>query len=1088
VQAAQAALQLSTGMVTFVMTDIEGSTRLFGERGDEYVTLLDTHHTLLSEAFERYRGVEIATEGDALVVVFDDAADALRGCLAGQLALMSHPWPPGAAIRVRMGLHNAEAMPTGNNYVSLGLHQAARICAGAHGGQILLSEATASDVSARLPTDVSLSPLGLFQLRGFPAPARLFQVHHPQLRTDFPPLRVQGVVHHNLPFHRAGFVGRAEERATLATLIRRTGLVTVVGVGGVGKTRLSVQVAFDVMDDFDDGAWLVELASATDRQGIASAVAAVLHLAELRGRSLEEVVLDHLADKAALIVLDNCEQVLEAAAGFTEQLTRRSPNIVVIATSREPLAIDGEVIWRLEPLPVIEPGAVVRASDVAEEPAVALFEQRAAMARPGFRISDDNAGDVARIVQQLDGIPLAIELAAAALADRSVTGLLEGLSDRFSLLTYGRRTAPERHQTLEAALEWSLDLLEPDERLLFSRLATFARTGSIDAAREVCGAAPLGESSVPRLVRRLLRASLLSARENLERWTMLDSVHQLALKELAKTGEAQDLAQRHRDWFTLRAESLGPNVGLRGRSEVVAGLLADLDNIRHALATGLAAGDSDHVLRTAAAMAPFWISHGDWSAGIGHLQDALTLPDGSGLARGRALAALGNLLLLRGETADAEERFSQANEIAFTDRDEITLARSRSGLGYVAFRRSDLEDAERRWKDALEHAERAGDERVAAGILRSLAIAAGSRGDQQGAGRLLDRAIRSAEEAGDDQLLRLLLGSRAEVDLWVGRYAEAQNLYGQALHLASTIGDLSARPLLLSELGWVAFLSGDLVRSHRLASEAAELAEELGNRRTLASSLRLRAEGLVHQSRFLEAATDLGRALAVAEDLAAPAEIAGVMCTQACAALEQQHFTDAARLAESARAMTSLGYPMRSALPAWVLGVVALARGDQDTAADQFRMASGFGGANESAPRHLANSRWGLGCVSTTARLIRDAARLHHEALALRHSIGDHLGVAESLIGAAALVASTDPATTGDLVGAAQRLLTELSAVLTPRRADDVAAVRALLGEHKEVLADQGSDYEALAVTRAVRALDEIEGSGERMTHGLAGG
>jgi tetratricopeptide (TPR) repeat protein len=437
---------------------------------------------------------------------------------------------------------------------------------------------------------------------------------------------------------------------------------------------------------------------------------------------------------------------------------------------------------------------------------------------------------------------------------------------------------------------------------------------------------------------------------------------------------------------------------------------------------------------------------------------------------------------LRGETADAEDRFRQASEIAVTGRDEITLARSRSGLGYVAFRRSDLEEAEMRWKDALEHAERAGDERVAAGILRSLAVAAGSRGDQLGAGRLLDRAIHSAEEAGDDQLLRLLLGSRAEVDLWVGRYAEAQNLYGQALDLASTIGDLSARPLLLSELGWVAFLGGDLIRSHRLASEAAELAEELGNSRTLISSLRLRAEGLVRQSRFPEAATDLHRALAVAQDLAAPAEIAGVMCTQACAALEQQHFTDAARLAESARAMTSLGYPMRSVLPVWVLGAVALARGDQDTAAAQFRVASGFGGAAEAAPRHLANSWWGLGCVSRTAGLIPHAARLHHEALALRHGIGDHLGVAESLIGAAGLVAIADQATASALVGAAQRLLTESGAVVTPRQADDIAAVRSLLGEHKEAIADQRSDYEALALTRAVRALDDIEGSGDART------
>jgi len=442
------------------------------------------------------------------------------------------------------------------------------------------------------------------------------------------------------------------------------------------------------------------------------------------------------------------------------------------------------------------------------------------------------------------------------------------------------------------------------------------------------------------------------------------------------------------------------------------------------------------------------------------------------------LAALGNLLLLRGETAEAEERFREANEIAFRDRDEITLARSQSGLGYVAFRRSDfLEEAERRWKDALEHAERAGDERVAAGILRSLAVAAGSRGDQLEAGRLLDRAIHSAEDVGDDQLLRLLLGSRAEIDLWFGRYAEAQNLYGQALRLASTIGDLSARPLLLSELGWVAFLGGDLVSSHRLASEAVELAEELGNRRTLASSLRLRAEGLVRQSRFSEVATDLSRALAVAQDLAAPAEIAGVLCTQACAALEQQHFADAARLAESARAMSSLGHSMRSTLPAWVLGVVALARGNQDVAADQFRIASGFGGAAEAAPRHLANSWWGLGCVSRSAGLISDAARLHHQALALRHSIGDHLGVAESLIGAAAVVGSTDRATAGALVGAAQRLLTELGAVVTPRQADDVAAVRALLGEHKEALTDPGPEYEALAVIRAGHALDEIEGS-----------
>jgi predicted ATPase/class 3 adenylate cyclase len=1057
------------------MTDIEGSTRLFRDLGDDYVVLLETHNTLLRRAFEQHGGVEVATEGDALVVAFGDAAEALWGCVDGQLALGSHPWPAGATIRVRMGLHTAQATPTGDNYVSLGLHQAARICAGAHGGQILLSEATAFEVRDRLPTDVSLVPLGSFQLRGFGTAARLFQVRHPGLETEFPPLRAQGVVHHNLPFHRSAFVGRAAERAALADAIRTTGVVTIVGVGGVGKTRLAVQVGLDVLDDFEDGAWLVELASALDRGAIVSAVAGVLRLTEAQGRGLEQVVLDYLSARAVLIVLDNCEQVLDAAARFAELLTQRCPRVVVLATSREPLAIEGEVVWRLEPLPVLSPDLVRSATDVAADDAIRLFQERAALVRPGFRISDDNAADVVRIVQQVDGIPLAIELAAAALADRSLAGVLDGLSDRFALLTYGRRTAPERHQTLRAALEWSLDLLGSDERLLFGRLATFARAGTAEAAQEVCGAPPLTESSVPSLLRRLLRASLLSTEGDLERWAMLGSVHELALLELQRTGEAGDLAERHRDWFTRRAEALGPDIGLRGRGEVVASLLSDLDNVRLALATATEAGDSDRALRTAAAMSPFWISHGDWSAGVGYLRDALALSGSTGLFRGRALAALGSLLLLRGETAEAEADFQEAKELASSHGDEITQARSASGLGYAAFRRSELAAATASWQEALEHAERAGDERVSAGILRSLAIAAGSRGDQVLAGSLLDRAIASAEHARDDQLLRLLLGPRAEIDLWLGRYAEARDLYGQALELASTIGDLSARPLLLCELGWVALLTGDLVTAVELASDAAELAEDVGNRRTLASALRLRGEALVRRCEFAPATDDLQHALAVAQELAAPAEIAGVLCSQAGSELEQQHMDEARRLAGSALALTRLGHAMRVFFPQWVLGVAALAGGDHEVAAGQFR-AGVEQSTTAAAPRHQANSRWGLAQVSAAAGRVPEAARLHREALTLRDGIGDRLGVAESLVAAGALVAGADPVTARALLAAAKSLRSGAGAEATPRQADEVAAARALLGDRGEVVDDDTRPPdEASTVARAVHALEVLE-------------
>lgn len=1022
---------LPAGLVTFVMTDIESSTRLFRELGDGYLALLETHHRLLADAFERHGGVEFATEGDALVVAFDDAAQALVGCVEGQLALGSHPWPAGAVIRVRMGLHTAEAEPVGDNYVSLGLHQAARICAGAHGGQVVLSEATATQVRHRLPPEVALTFLGSFQLRGFTEPARLFQAGHPGLQAQFPPLRVQGVVHHNLPFQRSAFIGRAAERAALAAMARRTGVVTVVGVGGVGKTRLAVQVAFDLLDDFDDGAWLVELASARDARGVVSAVATALGLAEVAGRDLRDVVVDHLAGRSALLLLDNCEQVLDPVAAFTEELTRRSPHLVVVATSREPLAIDGEVVCRLEPLPLPDAGAAT-ADRLRKADAVRLFEERAALARPGFRVSDATAPQVATIVRQLDGIPLALELAAAALADRSLANIVEGLTDRFALLTYGRRSAPQRHQTLRAALGWSLDLLGPDERLLFARLGVFARTGSADAASTVCGQEPLTPEVVPGLLRRLVRGSLLSVGDD-ERWAVLGSVHELAALELRETGEAEALSALHRQFFAHRAETLAPQLGLRGRGAVMGELLVDLDNIEQALATGLAEEDADTTLSCAAAMGPFWTSHGDWGAGVQHLRKALALRGGAEATRARALAALGNLLILRGEMADAETCLSEAEELSATHDDATTRARALSGLGYVAFRRSDLDGAETRWRQALQSSEEGGDERVSAGVLRSLAIAAGSRGDQEEARRWLDRGIHAAEHAGDDQLLRLLLGSRAEIELWTGAYTEARDLYGQALDLASSIGDLSARPLLLCELGWVALLTGDLGTAGRLAGEAAELAEDVGNRRTLASALRLRAEALVRRGEFAPAENDLARAHEVAQGLGAPAEVAGVLCSQAFAALEQRRLPEADHLAEAARDLTSLGHTMRSVFPQWVSGVVALEEGDLAEAARRFRLGVEHT-TTEASPRHQASSRWGLACVSTARGEVRDAARLQRETLAIRESIGDRLGLAESLMAAAALVNPTAPSTATVLSRSARSLRRACGAVPTPRQ------------------------------------------------------
>ena len=837
---------LPSGLVTFVLTDIEGSTRLFRQLGDAYPNLLAEHYELLRAAVTRHGGVEIATEGDSLLVAFPDAAEAVGACLEGQLALSAHRWPPGSHVQVRMGVHTGEATPVGDNYVALPLHQVARIAAGAHGGQVLVSQATATAAEGRLPAGSHLAALGSFQLRGFPSPEPLYQLRHPDLRDEFPPLRAIGVLAHNLPFRRASFVGRAEDRAALAEMLGTTGVVTVVGPGGVGKTRLALQVAFDVLDEFDDGVWLVELAPLADPVSVPRAVASAMGIAEVPGKSTEEVLASGLGNKAALLILDNCEHLLDAVAGLAQMLSERCPHLVILSTSREPLDIDGEVVWRVEPLLILDPDQMVGLAELKASDAVQLFTERAASVRPGFELTEDNAGDIARIVFHLSGMPLAIELAAAALAERSLSGVLNGLEDRFSLLVRGRRTAPTRHQTLRAAIEWSLDLLELSERVLFDRLSVFAGSGTNTAAAEVCGGGALKTSEVPELIGRLVRASLVSIEpEAPDRWSMLESIRELAVLELADAGGTEEFSRRHRTWAVGRVEAVEGQIGRKGQEAVLAELADERDNIRRAIENAVSAQDAEVGLRICTAMTRYWTSHGDWTEGSEQLGNVLALSGGDPGLRGRALVALGSLLQLRGELEEADKRFGEARELALAGGDDVNLARALLYAGYVAFRHSHLSEAEGLWEEALTRARTGGDQRVEASVLRSLAIVAGTEGRQDRAGELLDQAIGLAEESGDDQLLRLLLGSSAEMNIWLGNYQVAEKAYGEALSLAAEIGDFSARPLLLAELGWVAILRGDPLTAQRLSIEAAELSEDLGTPRVLATALRLGGEALI---------------------------------------------------------------------------------------------------------------------------------------------------------------------------------------------------------------------------------------------------
>ena len=475
--------ELPAGTVTFLFTDIEGSTRLLSSLGSRYEAALADHRKLLRDAFSTHRGVEVDTQGDAFFYAFGRAHDALVGALAAQRALASHPWPDDVELRVRMGIHTGEPTVTAEGYVGGDVHLGARICAAAWGEQILVSDATARLVADT--QDASLRDLGEHSLKDIDTPVRLHQVVAPSLRADFPPPRTASSYPTNLPPTLDPLIGRAEDISELTSLLSLTEVrvVTLTGPGGVGKTRLSLATGAELLSSFDDGVFFVELSPLTDPALVTGAIAAALGLRESPGRSLSETLSDYLASRQMLLILDNLEHLLDATPDVSA-LIASAPGLKVLVTSREPLRIAGEHEVSLAPLNL--PAENADRSMVVSSPAVELFVTRARALRPGFELTAEEASSVAAICRRLDGLPLAIELAAARVKVLSLSALASRLDQSLAALGHGRRDASARQRTLRGAISWSYELLTPDEQTLFRRLGVFAGGFTFEAAEAVC--------------------------------------------------------------------------------------------------------------------------------------------------------------------------------------------------------------------------------------------------------------------------------------------------------------------------------------------------------------------------------------------------------------------------------------------------------------------------------------------------------------------------------------------------------------------------------------------------------------------------
>ncbi len=590
-------MAVPSGTVTFLFTDIEGSTRLWQAAPDAMRQGLERHDAIVRDAIEAHGGYVFSTGGDGFAAAFARAGEAVEAAIEAQRALGAEPWSESAPLLVRMGVHTGEVTERDGDYFGPPLNRCARLMASGHGGQILCSTVTAALVSGQLPGGLTLRDLGIVRLRDLSEPEHVFQLDHEQLRAEFPALRSLDSYRSNLPSQSTAFVGRDDEVRDIAKTLAEARVVTLCGVGGVGKTRLALQVGAHVLPQFADGAWLVELASIGSAEAVEEAVAAVFGLQPAPGQTIDQSVLDYLAKKSLLLILDNCEHLLNAVAHFVETALRCSPGLTVLATSREGLAVSGE---RLLTVPSLQtPDSTMTIEDLLVTEAVRLFVQRAQDARSSFATEDEEAATVGELCRRLDGIPLAIELAAARVRVLSPKEILDHLDQRFKLLTAGRRTAVTRHQTLQSTLDWSYELLDDSERMVFRRLASFVGDLDLAAAEAVAAGDDLEGFTVDDLLFRLVEKSLVVAvtGPTTTRYRLLETIRDYASDRLLESGEHEGVSQRHGRYFLLLAEELGP--GLQGPEEVAhkARIEQDLDNLRTALRWAIDAGDADAALR-----------------------------------------------------------------------------------------------------------------------------------------------------------------------------------------------------------------------------------------------------------------------------------------------------------------------------------------------------------------------------------------------------------------------------------------------------------------------------------------------------------
>ena len=845
--------RLPSGMVTFLLTDVEGSARLWEAAEDVAPAAIARHYELLDAAITLHGGVRPVEqgEGDSVVGAFAKASEALSAALDIQRAFAEEHWPGGRTLRVRVALHTGEAnLREEGNYFGPTIIRCARLRQITHGGQTLLSGVTHDLVAEYAPDGVTFRDLGTHRLKDLGRPERVWQMCHPDLEIDFPPIRSLDVIPNNLPLQLTSFVGRATELDELRRVLESWRLVTLTGSGGCGKTRLALQVAAELVDQCADGAWWVDLSAVNHRDRVASAVARVLGLREEEGRPLIDTLAKQLAPLELLLVLDNCEHLLDACAPIVESLLRAAPRLRMVATSREPLGAPGEQVWRVPSLD--------------EETAARLFVERASQVRPGFAPGPSEKETVREICHRLDGIPLPIELAASRVRMMHPARIAAALDDRFRLLTGGGRTAIPRQQTLEASVAWSYDLLDDYERALLRRLSVFAGGFTLEAAEHVCGTDPLDEYAVLDLLTRLVDKSLVQVEHiaaDEDRYRLLETIRIYAGQRLIEAGEADATRDRHATFFLEMVERAEPELAVADGPVWLSRLERDHANLRAALDWMDATRAHGPFLRLVTALTLFWEMRGHLAEGGRWFARALAHDDGPSSVRARALWGATHVAMYGDDFETAARRGPEALAMAEVAEDEWATARALNVLGYMQLF-TDPESARAGLERSIELGRKIGDNWAVADGLKMITVAwlmqenhseilrtaeelrrvaadldnkfflawyhcvlgwtAVRRGELKAARQELHTSLSYCREVGEPVTAGVASFLLAEAELLTGNYQEGEEQLQTFLSRAGATGGATAVPFAYLALGTIWLARGELERARNLLKPLVE--------------------------------------------------------------------------------------------------------------------------------------------------------------------------------------------------------------------------------------------------------------------------